>query len=618
MSSDIVEEMVMKRLFLGNTPVFFKFLTLTVIFLAAFAATFVTADRGLRSLGSALESIQVVQMKTYRAVSDVRSRMAMFNARVLLLVNAAMSVDGASEISSRVFWLEDSQTKLTQAINALASLSNDGAIITELQAYVQSAAHVKDAATTATTDVKAALNETVSQYESVERNLDVIETAERAKQDESYALATKEASASRRILLLVNLVAALIILAASSALSLSMTTSLAALIKSLRRMAQGDCTERIEATGRDEIGSIATAANDLTASLNMIVGTVRQRVLSLREQGEELAAQMHRMSNSVDGIDAAVDTSRGGLSRQSEAVEAVAAAIEQLARTVDSLFTMIGDQGAVIGESSSLVEQMIANVKSIAANTDSAGKATDSLLASSTDGTAVLGDMDGAVLEITRYSEGLAAAAMTIADVAKHTNLLAMNAAIEAAHAGSAGSGFAVVADEIRRLAERSASQATDISKDLSRVAESIAKVKDAAAAVSGSFGTVLVQANDVGRIVADIRRSTAEQSSGGSRVLEGLARLVSITKQVNDGAQEMTLGNGQILEQIATLKSVAEATVSANDDIGKGTAEIERAVAATSELAELNERQILAVLQGVDAFKIDSCSDIPEEVEPV
>lgn len=607
----------MKRSFLGNIPVLIKFLMLTVVFLVAFAVTYAIADRGLRLLGTTLETIQIVQMKTYRAVSDVRSRMAMFNERVLLLANAAMSADGASEVGSRVFWLEDSQTKLMQAINALASLSSDAATLAELQAYVQSAARVKDAATAASADLKAALGETVSQYESVERNLDVLETAERTRQDESYAMATKAASSSRRTLVLVNLLAALVILAASSALSLSMTRSLAALVKSLRRMAQGDCTERIAAAGADEIGSIAAAANDLTASLNTIVGTVRQRVLSLREQGEELAAQMHRMSSSVAGIDTAVDGSRAGLSRQTDAVGAVAAAIEQLARTVDSLFTMIGDQGAVIGESSSLVEQMIANVQSIASNTDSAGRATDSLLASSNDGAAVLGDMDGAVLEITRYSEGLAAAAMTIADVAKHTNLLAMNAAIEAAHAGSAGSGFAVVADEIRKLAERSASQATDISKDLTRVAESIAKVKDAAAAVSGSFGTVLVHANDVGRIVTEIRRSTSEQSAGGSRVLEGLARLVSITKQVHDGAQEMTLGNDQILEQISTLKAVADATISANDDIGRGTAEIERAVAATSELAELNERQILAVLQGVDAFKIDACSDIADEVEP-
>lgn len=608
----------MKGSLFRNIPVFFKLLALTLVFLAAFALTFMTADKGLRSLGNALETIQVVQMKTYRAVSDVRSRMAMFNARVLLLANAAMSVDGAAEVGSRIFWLQDAQTKLTQAINALASLSDDGAIIKELQAYVQSAALVQTAARAGSADIKAALNETVSQYESVERNLDVIETAQRTRQDDGYAQATGEAAASRRILLLVNLLAALLILAASTALSVSMTRSLAALVKSLRRMAQGDCTERIEAAGTDEIGSIAAAANDLTASLNTIVGTVRQRVLSLREQGEELAAQMHRMSSSVTGIDSAVGTSRGGLARQSEAVEAVAAAIEQLARTVDSLFTMIGDQGAVIGESSSLVEQMIANVKSIASNTDAAGKATDSLLASSRDGAAVLGDMDGAVLEITRYSEGLANAALTIADVAKNTNLLAMNAAIEAAHAGSAGSGFAVVADEIRKLAERSAAQASDISRDLSRVAESIAKVKDAATAVSGSFGTVLEQAQDVGHIVADIRHSTAEQSSGGSRVLDGLARLVSITKQVTDGAQEMTIGNAQILEQVSTLKAVAEATVSANDDIGRGTAEIERAVAAASELAEQNERQILAVLQGVDAFKIDSCTDDPDELDPL
>lgn len=597
----------MKGSLLGNIPVFFKFLALTVVFLAAFSFTYMTADKGLRSLGNALETIQVVQMKTYRAVSDVRSRMAMYNSKVLLLVNAAIAGESSSEISSRLFWLQDSEIKLTQAINAVDSLSTNDAIVADLLAYVESAARVRTAATGSLTAVKAALNETVTLYEAIERNLDGVELTERTKQDESYSVAMEVGSTSRRMLLLVNVIAALLILAASAVISLSMTRPLATLVKSLSRMAQGDCTERIGTTGTDEIGSIAAAANDLTASLNTIVGTVRERVLSLRQQGEELATQMQQMSGSVVSIDTAIAGSHEGLAKQTEAVAAVATAIEELARNVDSLFSMIGDQGAVISQSSSLVEQMITNVKDIASNTDSAGKAAELLLSSSNDGSTVLGDMDTAVLEITRYSEGLAAAAETIGDVAKHTNLLAMNAAIEAAHAGSAGSGFAVVAEEIRKLAERSASQATEISTDLSRVAESIAKVKIATAAVTGSFGTVLIQAKDVGRIVSEIRRATAEQNVGGSQVLEGLARLVSITKQVNDGAQEMTIGNGQILEQVSTLKAVAEATVIANDAIGRGTADIERAVLATSELTELNERQILAVLQGVDAFKIDS-----------
>jgi methyl-accepting chemotaxis protein len=597
-------------------PVFVKFLLLTIVFLVAFAATYFMADRGIRSLGEALDTVQVVHMKTYRAVSDLRSRLASYNARILAVASVAMVGDPEGELSSRLFWLQDSATKLGQAINGFDSVSEEKGIVEELKGYVKVSSLLAAAAKSEPGMVKPKLVELERLYESIEKNLDVLEAIERSTQDESYRLASALAGETRTGLLIVNGIAAFLILLASTIISFSMTKPLANMVRSLRNMAKGDCTERVEARGTDEIGSIAKAANELTGSLNTLVGAVKGRVVQLLKQGEELAANMRATSRSVDGIDAAIASSRSGLDDESAAVEAVASAIEELSRTVDSLFTMIGDQGAVIDRSSELVEDMIGNVRSIATNTDSADKAAESLLARSGDGSKVLGEMDSAVTEITRYSQGLAVAAATINDVAERTNLLAMNAAIEAAHAGASGRGFAVVADEIRKLAERSAAQATEIASDLAKVGTAIAKVKNAASAVSGTFGHVLAEAKDVGSIVSAIRASTAEQSAGGSQVLDGLQRLVAITKQVAEGAKEMTVGNSQILGQIATLQAVSQATIAANDEIAHGTVAIGEAVASTSELAEINERLIMEVLQGVNAFKIDSCMDEEDSQE--
>jgi len=138
----------MKRSFLGNIPVFIKLLILTSVFLIAFAVTYVTADKGLRSLGKAFDTVQVVHMRTYRAVSDLRSRMATFNARIVSLANVALAGGTPSEISSKLFWLKDTETKLAQAINAFDSLSIDAGIVTDLGAYKTVAGHLASVATT--------------------------------------------------------------------------------------------------------------------------------------------------------------------------------------------------------------------------------------------------------------------------------------------------------------------------------------------------------------------------------------------------------------------------------------------------------------------------------------
>ena len=281
----------------------------------------------------------------------------------------------------------------------------------------------------------------------------------------------------------------------------------------------------------------------------------------------------------------------------------VAGAVEKLTRNFEALALMIANQSAVVEQSSASIEQMIANVDSVAASSIRAGEAAANLASEGSDGKALIDEVGSSVASIVGYSENLSEAAALISEIASRTNMLAMNAAIEAAHAGDSGKGFAVVSDEIRRLAEQSTAQAKDISADLVRVSEAIEKVRISSEAAVKSFGSVLTGAGAVDRAIAESAHALAEQRVGGKQVLEGLVRLKGLTGEIARGSTEMSAGNEAITAQMSRLQAASSSVALNAREINGGADEIRKAVAATIELAERNASRIADVKAASEKF---------------
>jgi methyl-accepting chemotaxis protein len=385
----------------------------------------------------------------------------------------------------------------------------------------------------------------------------------------------------------------------------SITKPLGSLVASVARIGEGDLRDLTGIQGSDELGRIAASVDGLVNALRILVGTVKKRLTLLEESGQGLSSMMSQTGAAVVQINSSISNTGNQLREQSAAVEEVSASIEELARSVDALGSMIANQSSVITQSSAAVEEIIANVESVASNAQTAGSAAESLVNEGKDGKARIDQVGEAVAAIVRYSENLGEAAVLITEIAERTNLLAMNAAIEAAHAGDSGRGFAVVADEIRKLAEQSTSQAKDISVDLGRVSESIEAVRAASGKAVESFASILEKSAALGDEVHSIGRSMAEQREGGKQVLEGLGRLRDITREIERGSGEMATGNASILDQIQRLTSVNTAVVRNNEEMSSGTAEINQAVAGTIDLSSKTADHIADVKSSMDKFVI-------------
>jgi len=383
------------------------------------------------------------------------------------------------------------------------------------------------------------------------------------------------------------------------------TGRLLSLEQLMEQAAGGRLTERGRIAGSDELTSITVSYNALIDSLETFFGGLAGRLGNLDEGGSELSANMEETAAAVHQIKANIAGSAGQLRMQEESVSSTSAAVEEMTRNIESLDESIEKQNRSVLASSSSVEQMIARIKALGTSTEEAELCMNRLVGSSERGRENIGHVADLVETISDKSRDLEEANTLISGIAARTSLLAMNAAIEAAHAGDAGRGFAVVADEIRKLAEQSTAQSSHVKKSIADIHQHIHDVVDGSRVSGQSFEEIREGIDGMNRITGEIRSSMEEQVSGSTVVLSSLKEMRDITEGVKDGSREMTQGNRQILESVSRLDSLSRQVSLAMKEIEHGINEINQAVISVTDLTEKNRENIEGVREDASRYKL-------------
>lgn len=427
--------------------------------------------------------------------------------------------------------------------------------------------------------------------------------------EEAGGLALISHKTANIIVIILGIVVAAVMSVLSRRQDSLQTSALADQLKQLAvlsgKKTQFDLSKRIPIRNFDDIGEITIYFNRYLNVLQEMFRTIQRGSKTIAENEINLTTNMNETASAADQITQNIEQMREQITTQAASVTETASAMEEMTRTIEQLNKHIDTQATGVNESSAAVEQMVANINSVGKILEENSKRIDKLEEKSQAVKKAAEDSATLTKDISVQSEGLLEASNVIQNIASQTNLLAMNAAIEAAHAGDAGKGFAVVADEIRKLAEESSLQGKNITGVLKDLKQKIEIVTNETLNAQALFGESFELTNEIKNQEYTIMNAMQEQSTGSDQVLRAMANINSVTSEVKSGSEEMLTSSTQVSKEMKTLTNITDEITDGMEEVASSVVNITRAVLQVKQITVDNKKSIDQLGDEINRFTV-------------
>ncbi|MBI9101547.1 MAG: methyl-accepting chemotaxis protein [Spirochaetales bacterium] len=369
---------------------------------------------------------------------------------------------------------------------------------------------------------------------------------------------------------------------------------------------EGNLNVHVDVNSRDEAGVLADNFNTFVERLKDIIVNIKASTVDVGNNRNELVANAEETASATVEISENVSSINTRIESLNGEIQAVSSGMEEMQSAILGLNNNTDTQAAAVEQASASIEEMIAQLNSVARVVLEKKTVTETLTDTIAKSGEVVRESTRANGEIVHLASQISEMSNVISGIASQTNLLSMNAAIEAAHAGDSGKGFAVVADEIRKLAETSQVNSSSITNSIQEI---LSKVNIAFKASQESEKTFTLLKTEIQSIILaleEINSSTQELTQGGEQIIQANSELNRVSSSVKEGAREMHETITMITKATVGAADISSEVTSGMHEIKSGSAEIAQAMSIVQNISQELSRNTSDLQNEMDKFSTD------------